>query len=97
MKAILILFAIIVAFSLLTIAELSFLHRQGFDIIAHLKVTHKSGKKYQFFFEAFGVIAFVIGQPIFLSWLLVWMSNNINPQIFKSLLNVLPIWEKILK
>jgi len=85
LKAILVLFAVIVVFSLLTVAELSFLHKQGFDIIAHLKVSHKSGRNYQFFLEAFGVIAFIIGQPILLSWLLVWMSNNLNPQIFQWL------------
>lgn len=54
---------ILIIFVLLTLGELWFLKRQGFDILAHLQITLKEGKTKKFFFEAFGVVAFVVAQP----------------------------------
>jgi hypothetical protein len=92
MKALLFLlalFLIITAFSLLTVWEVNKLREAGFDVVAHLKITNNSGKKWKFFFEAVGVVAFVIGQPIVLTILLVWATNNINPVLWKNIVNVL--------
>ena len=44
MPKVILLFLIIVSFSLLTLVELIVLKRSGFDIVAHLKITHQSGK-----------------------------------------------------
>ena len=87
MKVILTFFGIVLVFSLLTVYELILLRRAGFDIIAHLKVTHDQGPGYKLFFEAFGVIAFVLVQPLALTALVVWAANNVSPQILQSLLN----------
>ena len=89
MKALLTLFAIVLAFSLITVFELVFLRREGIDIIAHLKLTHDKGPGDKFLFEAFGVIAFVLIQPIALTALVVWAANNLNPEVMKSLMNFL--------
>lgn len=85
MPKLILLFLFIVSFSLLTLIELIVLKRLGFDIVAHLKISHQSGKNVRFIFEAFGVIAFIVGQPMVLTWLLVWLSNNINSELLKTL------------
>jgi len=81
MVLLLILFVFVILFSLLTVAELAILRKLGFDIIAHLKVSHSTGKKGKFFFEAFGAIAFIIFQPALLTYLLVWAFGKLNPLI----------------
>lgn len=85
MPKLILLFLIIVSFSLLTLVEIIVLKRSGFDIIAHLKISHQSGKNIRFLFEAFGVVAFIVGQPMILTWLLAWLSKNINSELLKNL------------
>lgn len=85
MPKLILLFLFIVSFSLLTLIELIVLKLLGFDIVAHLEISYQSGKNVRFIFEAFGVIAFIVGQPMVLTWLLVWLSNNVNSELLKDL------------
>jgi hypothetical protein len=80
---------LIVIFSILTIAELWVLKHLGFDIVAHLRVSSQKGSRGRFYFEAFGVVAFVLFQPALLVWLLAWLSNNINPEILRKLIQAI--------
>jgi hypothetical protein len=89
MRIIVTVFFIIAAFSWLTIYELIQLKKHGFDVIARLRVTQASGDKFKFFFEAFGVVAFVIFQPIALTCLLVWAAKSLDPQWTSNILNML--------
>lgn len=80
MELLLVIFGFVVVFSLLTVAELLVLKKWGFDIVAHLRISHQSGRKTQFFLEAFGVMAFVIGQPILFTTLVVWAYTETKPE-----------------
>jgi hypothetical protein len=93
MLTVLLFFFIIVIFSLLTVWEILLLRRAGFDIFGHLKLSYQTGKSGKFFFEALGVVAFIIAQPIILTWLLVWLSNNFNPEILKKGMAIIN-WQK---
>jgi hypothetical protein len=64
-------------FTLLPIGEVWALKRLGLDIIARLQVSLK-GEKSRFFFEAFGVVAFIMAQPIFFVWLFGRISNAVG-------------------
>lgn len=85
MRVMLTLFGIVLVFSLLTVYELILLRHAGFDIIARLKVRHDQGPGYRFVFETFGVITFVLLQPIVLTALVVWATNNLNPEVLRYL------------
>ena len=89
MKAIITMTAIVLLFSVLTVVELVYLKRKGIDILAHLEVSRSQGRNGKLFFEAVGAIAFVLGQPILLTALVVWASNNINLALTRSLVDVL--------
>ncbi len=58
-------------FVLLTLGELAFVHYLGYDIIAHLEVKKSQGKTVSFVLEAFGVVAFILFQPVLFSWLFI--------------------------
>lgn len=88
MELLLLLFGIVVFFSLLTIAELLILKKSGFDIVAHLRISHQTGKKTQFFLEAFGTIAFILGQPVLLTSLVVWAYGAVRPELATVLRSV---------
>jgi hypothetical protein len=77
-------------FVLLTLGELWFLKRQGFDILAHLQVTLKQGKTTKFFFEAFGVIAFVVAQPFAFLYLFSRISEVVGAAISEQLRVLFP-------
>jgi len=82
--AVLIVLATIIAmFSLLTIGELWLLCWMGLDIVGHIKATYSSGNGIQLFIEAFGAIAFVIGQPIVLFGALITAYQKIAPTLQK--------------
>ena len=74
---------IFLLFTLLPIAEVWFLRKQGLDILAHLRVSLDEGKR-QFFFEAFGVVAFIMAQPIFFLWLFSRIFDKVGPQIIDA-------------
>ncbi len=77
----------LVAFVLITMGELWFLQRLGFDLFGHLKFTYTQGKSVKFFFEAFGAIAFIMVQPV----LLAWLTGQISAELQKYLQNVLAV------
>lgn len=79
-----ILFTIIfmvVGLSLLTTYEVIILKKMGFDIVAHLKGSWDSGKKAKFAFEAFGIIAFILMQPVILTATIVWAFGEVSEVI----------------
>lgn len=88
MELLLVLFGIVVVFSILTLLELWVLKHLGFDVVGHLRVTKQSGKNVKFFFEAFGAVAFVVVQPILLTATTVWAFTEARPHmaaVIKSL------------
>lgn len=85
MELLLVIFGFVITFSLLAVGELLILKQWGFDIAAHLRISHQSGKKTQFLLEAFGVIAFVIGQPILFTTLVVWAYTEMKPDFAMTL------------
>lgn len=88
MELLLVIFGIVVVFSILTLLELWALKHLGFDVVGHLRVTKQSGKDVKFFFEAFGAVAFVVAQPILLTATTVWAFAEARPQmaaVIKSL------------
>jgi hypothetical protein len=76
---------LLIVFVLLTLLELWFVKRMGFDIIAHLQVTKTRGRMPQFFIEAFGVVAFVLAQPIVFAWLFSRISASVREVLLQSL------------
>jgi hypothetical protein len=79
MARLIVLALIIIAFSLLKVFEVFLLSWLGFDIIGHLKITYdKDGAK--FFFEAAGVVAFIMAQPIIFFVLVVWGARKLAPR-----------------
>lgn len=89
MKSLITLAAIVLVFSVLSVFELVYLKKKGIDVLAHLEISRTQGRKGKFFFEAVGAIAFVLGQPILLTALVVWASKNVNLAITNSLMNLL--------
>lgn len=71
-------------FVLLTMGELWLLKRMGFDVLAHLQLTLTQGKTRKFFFEAFGVIAFVVFQPFALLYLFASISEKVADQLVRG-------------
>jgi len=82
-KAIAIGVVVLIVFALLTLVELWVVKWMGFDVIAHLQVSKKEGGT-QFFFEAFGVVAFILFQPAVLVWLLLKMVKNFAANLVAS-------------
>ena len=72
-------------FSLLTIGELWILKLMGFDLIAHLKTTYTAGSGTEFYLEAFGAIAFIVGQPIVFTILLIKLVSKFLPLVFNEM------------
>ena len=72
MELLLVIFGIVVVFSLLTLIELWVLKHLGFDVIGHLLLTKDSGRDAKFLFEVFGAVAFIVAQPILLTATTVW-------------------------
>ncbi len=68
---------LLVLFVAITMAELWFLRELGFDVLAHLQVTMKQGKRLRLLFEAFGVVAFIMVQPVVLAWLFSRLSDDV--------------------
>ena len=64
-------------FTLLPLCEVWLFKRLGLDIIARLQVSLRSEKS-RFFFEAFGVVAFIMAQPIFFVWLFGRISTEVG-------------------
>ena len=81
MTTLLAIFLIVFAFSVLTTFEVIILQRNGIDVFAHMKATWDSGRKFKFFFEAFGLIAFVLIQPVLLTATVVWAFGEIAPVV----------------
>ena len=75
---------IFLLFVLLPIVEVWFLKKQGFDILAHLRVSLDEGKR-QFFFEAFGVVAFIMAQPLFFLWLFSRIFDKVGSMTIESI------------
>lgn len=80
-ELLIVLFLFVCIFSLIAVAEVAFLKWLGFDIIAHLRMTHQSGKATKFYFEAFGVIAFILAQPVLFTAVVVWAYGAVRPDI----------------
>jgi hypothetical protein len=76
---------ILVLFVLLTLFEVWFLKRMGFDVLAHLQLTLKQGETRKFFFEAFGVVAFVLIQPFALTYLFSILSDQVQENLRQTL------------
>ncbi len=89
MKAIILLSVMVLGFSVLTVGELVYLRTKNVDILAHLQVTRTEGRRVKVFFEAVGAVAFVLGQPVLLTALVVWASNHMNPEVMRSMMNFL--------
>jgi len=66
---ILLLAAVLAGFVFLTVFELWAIRRLGFDVLGQLKMKGRKGSV-GFTFEAVGVIAFIIVQPVVLTYLL---------------------------
>lgn len=81
------LFVLTLIFAAFTVFELFVLKLLGMDIVAHLKISRESKNTTKFYFEAFGAIAFVIGQPVLFMVLIVWAFGQVNPEILNSLQN----------
>lgn len=76
--------ALLIIFVLITLGEIVVLKRLGYDLLAHLQVTMRHGNKRKFFFEAFGVVAFILIQPLVLSWLLANISAHVSSILNQS-------------
>jgi len=72
---------ILMLFVLITMAELWFLKRMGFDVLAHLQLRLSQGQTREFFFEAFGVVAFVLIQPFAFTYLFSLISDQVKHNI----------------
>jgi ABC-type uncharacterized transport system fused permease/ATPase subunit len=83
-RAVLFAGGLIVLFVFLTLFEVWFAAWMGFDIIAHLQVSKSEGEL-KFFFEAFGVIAFVLFQPIVFTVLFLKLSKSIAETLVRNL------------
>jgi len=81
--AIFVALLVIVVLVLLTLFELWAAQKMGFDVIAHLQVSKKEGGT-QFFFEAFGFVAFILVQPVVLVWLLRKMVHDFTDTLAAS-------------
>jgi hypothetical protein len=81
MATLILVFLIVLAFSALTTYEVILLKRYDIDIFAHLKATWDAGRKVKFAFEAFGVIAFILVQPIVLTATTVWAFDRVAPSM----------------
>ena len=79
MKTLIVIFLMLIAFALLTLYEVFALRKRGIDIFGHLSATWQAGDGTKFAFQAFGVIAFLLGQPILLTVVLVWAFGEIEP------------------
>jgi len=80
---------VIVIFSAIPIAELWLLKLMGFDVIAHLQATSAEGSDVQFYFEAFGAVAFVIAQTVILTMLLIWGVKALGPVMLQKAVSML--------
>ncbi|WP_445400868.1 hypothetical protein [Zobellella sp. An-6] len=78
MEVLIVLILMVVALSLLTTYEVIALKKFDFDIIAHLKGSWDSGNKAKFAFEAFGVVAFILIQPVILTATVVWAFGEVS-------------------
>ncbi len=65
-------------FVLLILFELWMLGRLGYDVLAHLEASRKKEKSLSFRFEAFGVVAFVLVQPIVFTWIVSRLSRGLT-------------------
>jgi hypothetical protein len=72
---------LIVLFVLITLAELWFIKKLGFDILGHLQIHLTQGKRTQVLFEAFGVVAFIMVQPVLLTWLFSQISGQLAARL----------------
>ncbi|WP_041415880.1 hypothetical protein [Shewanella halifaxensis] len=79
MEILIVLCLFIIICVVLTIVELLFLKKLGFDVVAHMEIKLEKGENVKFFFEACGVIAFIIGQPILFMILVVWAHGEVLP------------------
>jgi hypothetical protein len=77
MGKLIVLALIIVVFSVVTIAEVLVLQAFGLNIIAHLNTSYDKGGT-QFYFEAAGVVAFILAQPIIFFVLIVWGASTLR-------------------
>jgi hypothetical protein len=82
--SILFMVGVIAFFSLLTLVELWALKALGYNVLGHLKGTLEAGKNIQFTFEALGVLAFIVGQPIIFSLLLIFLVRKLLPELAKA-------------
>lgn len=76
---------IIVIFSCITMVEVWLIKILGFDLLAHLQATYKSGQGTKFVFETFGVLAFIVGQPVVFVLLLVLLVKKLMPMVAENL------------
>ena len=78
---------VLIVFVLLTLFELWAAKQMGFDVIAHLQVSKGEGDLPQFYFEAFGVVAFILFQPVVLVWLLLKLVKDFAQKLTSSLMS----------
>tara|TARA_R100000687_G_scaffold78722_1_gene72297 strand:+ start:1722 stop:1988 length:267 start_codon:yes stop_codon:yes gene_type:complete len=69
----------VLSFSVLTAFEVVWFESKGIKIFARLRADWESGKRTKFFFEATGLIAFVLIQPIVLTSTVVWAFGELAP------------------
>ena len=69
---------LLVLFVAITLVELVVFKRLGYDVVGHLQVVRDQGKTTRFVFEAFGVVAFVLVQPVVLAWLFSQISLGLK-------------------
>ena len=76
-----VLATMLTVFAIITLAELWIASLLGFDVIARLSATYQSGDSAQFFFEAFGFVAFVVAQPVIFITVVVLLSVKLMPAL----------------
>lgn len=76
---------VISGFSLLTMIELLIVKTLGFDVITYLNMTFENGSRSEIFFITFGIIAFIVGQPIILTVIYIRALNKYIKTVFTSM------------
>ncbi|MFG0329906.1 MAG: hypothetical protein ACF8PN_08415 [Phycisphaerales bacterium] len=79
---------LILFFVILTLVELVAIRALGFDVIANLNAKREQGQNWSFYFEATGVVAFILVQPVVFLWIFTRLSGVLSDQ-FQELTNAL--------
>ena len=92
MEVLIVLISMVIGLSIITTCEVIALKKFGFDVVAHLKGSWDSGNNARFAVEAFGVVAFILIQPIILTATVVWAFGEVSEVMRLATALILATW-----